>query len=96
MRLITEAFYRWFRSGIRHPKYRWAIVLAGFLYLFSPIDIATDAIPVVGWLDDGIILTILTTELAQWAMESRKQRQDLTKLARTEIPDGDIIEVTAR
>jgi uncharacterized membrane protein YkvA (DUF1232 family) len=93
MRLITEAFYRWLRSGIRHPKYRWAILLASCLYLFSPIDIATDAIPIIGWIDDGIILTILTSELAQWAIESRKSRQNL---ARTEIPDGEIIEVSAR
>ncbi|MEG3438469.1 DUF1232 domain-containing protein [Pannus brasiliensis CCIBt3594] len=93
MRLITEAFYRWLRNGIRHPKYRWAIVLASALYLISPIDISTDLIPVVGWLDDGIIVTILASELTGWAIESRKQRQNLAK---TEVPDGKVVEVSAR
>jgi uncharacterized membrane protein YkvA (DUF1232 family) len=93
MRPITEAFYRWLRSGIRHPQYRWAIVFASCLYLFSPIDLSTDLIPIVGWIDDGIILTILSSELAGWAIESRKQRQ---MRAKSDIPDGDVIEVSAR
>jgi uncharacterized membrane protein YkvA (DUF1232 family) len=93
MRPITEAFYRWLRSGIRHPQYRWAIVLASCLYLFSPIDLSTDLIPIVGWLDDGIILTILSSELAGWALESRKQRQMSSK---SPIHDGEAIEISPR
>jgi uncharacterized membrane protein YkvA (DUF1232 family) len=93
MRLVTEAFYRWFRNSIRNPKYRGAIVLASLLYLFSPVDLSTDLIPIVGWIDDGIILTVLTSELAQWAIDARKQRQTLAKM---DDFDSEAIEVAAR
>ena len=34
------------------------IVLAG-LYVISPIDLVSDFIPVLGWLDDGLIAYLL-------------------------------------
>ena len=33
------------------------LVIAG--YLFSPIDVAPDVIPVVGWLDDPVMIVIM-------------------------------------
>jgi uncharacterized membrane protein YkvA (DUF1232 family) len=76
MKLLTQAFYGWFRNSLKNPKSRGVIILASLFYLFSPIDISTDLIPVIGWLDDGLILTILTTELAQLALDSRQKRQN--------------------
>jgi uncharacterized membrane protein YkvA (DUF1232 family) len=76
MKLLTQAFYGWFRNSLKNPKSRWLIILASVFYLFSPVDISTDFIPVIGWLDDGLILTILTTELAQLALDSRQKRQN--------------------
>ena len=39
--------------------------VAGVIYLVSPIDIVPDVIPVIGWLDDAAVLTlILNTGLA--------------------------------
>nr|WP_166462266.1 YkvA family protein [Lacrimispora amygdalina] len=32
------------------------VIIAGLLYLVSPIDLMPDAIPVVGLLDDGLVL----------------------------------------
>jgi uncharacterized membrane protein YkvA (DUF1232 family) len=94
MKLLTKAFYGWFRNSLKNPKSRTLIILASLFYLFSPIDISTDIIPVIGWLDDGLILTILTTELAQLALDSRQKRQ-----ANTIIDDLDttqIIDVIAQ
>ena len=33
-------------------------VIVCFLYLVSPIDIISDAIPVVGWVDDAMVVKI--------------------------------------
>jgi uncharacterized membrane protein YkvA (DUF1232 family) len=76
MKLLTQAFYGWFRNSLKNPKSRILIILASVFYLFSPVDISTDLIPVIGWLDDGLILTILTTELAQLALDSRQKRKN--------------------
>ena len=37
---------------------RFAVVLAA-LYLLSPIDFVTDALPVLGWIDDGVVVVLL-------------------------------------
>ena len=43
----------------RAPKSaKLVIVLAG-LYVISPIDLVSDFIPVLGWLDDGLIAYLL-------------------------------------
>ena len=33
------------------------LVIAG--YLFSPVDVAPDVIPVVGWLDDPVMIVVM-------------------------------------
>jgi len=65
---IVQAFYNWYRTTLRHPKYRWLLIGASLLYLVSPIDIAPDIIPVIGWIDDGIVATLLVTEVSQLLM----------------------------
>ncbi len=60
-----QAIYDWYRSVIRNPKYRWWIIAGSLLYLLSPIDIAPDFLPIVGWIDDGVIAGLLVAELSQ-------------------------------
>lgn len=71
---FIQAFYTWYRNTLRHTKYRWLIIAGTLLYLFSPFDISPDFIPVVGWLDDGLIVTLLVTEMSQVLMEQMKLR----------------------
>jgi len=50
-----QGIYNWYRNSIRNPKYRWWMVLGTLLYIFSPIDISPDFIPVIGEIDDILL-----------------------------------------
>ena len=72
---LIESFYSWYRGALRHPKYRWLIILGTATYLLSPIDISPDFLPIIGWLDDGLLATLLVTELSSLAMGYLKKGQ---------------------
>ncbi|MBI4783681.1 MAG: DUF1232 domain-containing protein [Oscillatoriophycideae cyanobacterium NC_groundwater_1537_Pr4_S-0.65um_50_18] len=75
MKFLIQPLYTWYRSILRHPKYRWLVVLGSLLYLVSPADLITDVVPLVGWLDDGVIVTLLVTEVSQMLVEQRNIRK---------------------
>ena len=76
---LIESLRTWYRNLIRNSKYRWIVVLGSLLYLVSPFDISPDVFPIVGWIDDGIIATLLVTEVSQLLFEqvnaSKKKNQ---------------------
>ncbi|MGV0027526.1 YkvA family protein [Phormidesmis priestleyi] len=75
MKFFTQPLYAWYRSTIRNSKYRWLIILGSLVYLLSPLNILTDALPIVGWIDDGLIATLLVTEVSQILLEQLKTRK---------------------
>jgi uncharacterized membrane protein YkvA (DUF1232 family) len=75
MKTLVGSFYNWYSGSIRNPKYRLLMVLGTLFYLFSPIDFAPDFLPIIGMIDDGIVLTLLTTELSRLAIDYRNQRK---------------------
>ncbi|HEY9737870.1 MAG TPA: YkvA family protein [Trichocoleus sp.] len=78
MKNLAQAFYSWYKQALHHPKYRWFLVGGTLLYLLSPIDISPDFIPIIGWIDDSVVATLLVAELAEMlrsALNSR-ERQD--------------------
>lgn len=83
MNFSVQSLYNWYRSTIRNPKYRWWLILGSFVYLFSPIDIAPDFIPIVGLIDDAAIMTLLVSEVSQMLVDYVKLRQgeDKTEVA---------------
>ncbi len=98
MQPIVESFYNWYRNKLAHPKYRWVIILGTLAYLLSPIDISPDVFPIIGWIDDGIVLTLLTTELTRLALDYRNNRKG-PKDIKSEQPDTvdtDAVEVPIR
>jgi uncharacterized membrane protein YkvA (DUF1232 family) len=72
MKFPIEGLYNWYRSTIRNPKYRWWLIIGSLVYLFSPLDISPDFLPIIGWIDDGVILTLLVTEVSQLLGERLK------------------------
>ncbi|QTD46291.1 YkvA family protein [Ottowia testudinis] len=43
----------------RTPKSAKLAVVLAMLYVVSPIDLVSDFIPILGWLDDGLIAYVL-------------------------------------
>ena len=43
----------------RAPKSAKVTAVLALLYVLSPIDLVSDFIPVLGWLDDGVVAVLL-------------------------------------
>jgi uncharacterized membrane protein YkvA (DUF1232 family) len=71
-RSLRRPLIEWFTNLIRNSKYRWLVILGSFIYLVSPLDISPDVFPIVGWIDDGLLATIVVTELTQLVLERRR------------------------
>lgn len=89
MQNVIQSFYNWYRHTLRNTKYRWVLILGTLLYLLSPIDIAPDFIPIVGWIDDGIVATLFVTEISQLLLERLKSSQKTTS---TEVTEGEVVD----
>lgn len=74
MKISPQALYRWYGNTLRNPKYRWWIILGTLVYLLSPLDISPDLIPIVGQVDDFLILSLLLTEVSQIVLNSTQKK----------------------
>lgn len=65
-----------YRKALRHTQYRWIVILGTLLYLVSPLDISPDVFPILGWIDDGVVVSLLVTEVSSLMSEQlRRKRQ---------------------
>ena len=83
MNFSVQSIYNWYRDLLRNPKYRWWVVAGSLLYLVSPIDISPDVFPIVGWLDDGLIISLLIAEVSQIAKEKLQAQNSRSDKATT-------------
>lgn len=96
---MSNAFTEWYRKTIRESKYRWLIIVGTLLYLISPIDLLPDIIPIVGQIDDVLILTLLVSEVSQILVErvkvakSKKTEAVADQAAATESVDVNAVSV---
>ena len=65
MKLPAQLISQFYRSTLRHPTYRWGLILGTFLYLFSPIDLSPDLLPLLGQIDDIAIVILLVNSCSQ-------------------------------
>ena len=70
-----QSLYAWYRRMIRHPQYRWWIILGTLVYVFSPIDISPDVFPIAGQIDDVAIMVILLSEVSSLIVDRLKAQQ---------------------
>ena len=62
---LSAAIHELYRKALKHTKYRWLVIFGTLLYIASPLDISPDVFPVIGWIDDGLIASLLITEVSQ-------------------------------
>ncbi len=43
----------------RAPASSKAVAILAILYVLSPVDLVSDLIPVLGWIDDGVVAVLL-------------------------------------
>ena len=75
MKISVKSLYKLYSSAIRHPQYRWFIILGTLAYFISPIDISPDIFPIVGQFDDVVILGLFFSEMAKIVVEFFQQPQ---------------------
>ncbi|MDV3000042.1 MAG: hypothetical protein N5P05_001648 [Chroococcopsis gigantea SAG 12.99] len=96
MKFLKPFVFDWYRKLLRHPKYSWLVILGSILYLVGPLDISPDIFPVIGWLDDGLVATLLVTEVSQVLKENFKNQSKASKSVKSqENADPSVIDVKA-
>jgi uncharacterized membrane protein YkvA (DUF1232 family) len=88
-------FTRIYNALLKHPRYRWVVMGASLLYLVSPLDFSPDLIPIVGWIDDGVVATLLATGITQVLLDRRQAMKDQQSVAKTEGEPLDTVDVAA-
>ena len=78
LKLLINLFKDWYNGTYREiPWYSIAAIILGFLYLISPIDLVPDMIPVLGQIDDVVIIRWILMHIAKRDLD--KYRQFKTK-----------------
>ena len=75
---FSTALHELYRKALKHTKYRWVVSLGTLLYFVSPLDISPDVFPVLGWIDDGVVVSLLVTEVSQLMTEQLKRKRQVT------------------
>jgi uncharacterized membrane protein YkvA (DUF1232 family) len=98
MAFPLESLYNWYREIVANPKYRWWVIGGTLLYVLSPIDIIPDVFPIVGQIDDAVVITLLATELASVlkdrnAAMKQKREDKAAETKATQSVEVDAVEV---
>lgn len=100
-RTLVISILRWFKNRpqasnaaplgsatkpVQNPQLNALLAVLAVIYAVSPIDLLPDVIPVVGWLDDGLVL---------WFGLSQAWKAMRGSSAGSREPRGQVIETTA-
>ena len=75
MNFSIQSLYTWYRNTLRNPKYRWWVIIGTVAYLISPLDISPDFIPIIGQIDDVLLLTLFVTEVSGLVIDGWKAKK---------------------
>ncbi len=92
---FASVFHDLYRKALKHTKYRWVVIFGTLLYLVSPLDISPDVFPVLGWIDDGVVVSLLVTEVSQLMIEQLKRKKQPDVESETELETAQAITVEA-
>ena len=82
---ISNALHNLYRKALKHTKYRWVVIFGTLFYLVNPFDISPDFLPVLGWVDAGLIASLLISEVGQIVSEELKRKQIFDATTKTEV-----------
>ena len=72
--------YDWYKKAFRHPRFRPLVIGVTVLYLLSPIDVLPELFTgPLGFIDDGVLLTIFVTEVVNWLFSKGRGRMTDTE-----------------
>jgi uncharacterized membrane protein YkvA (DUF1232 family) len=92
-RSLRRPVLQWFTKLIRNSKYRWFVILGSLIYLVSPLDISPDVFPIIGWIDDGLLATLVATELTQMVLERRRKVGETVPHESASVNSENVIDV---
>jgi uncharacterized membrane protein YkvA (DUF1232 family) len=72
---FSTVFLNLYRKALKHTKYRWVVIFGTLLYLVSPLDISPDVFPILGWIDDGVVVSLLVAEVSSLMGEQLKRKR---------------------
>ncbi|WP_196603930.1 YkvA family protein [Pectinatus haikarae] len=55
------------------PKYQKGLIVFAVIYLFSPIDLIPDSVPIAGFFDDAVLGSAILTAVIKLLPENVKQ-----------------------
>jgi uncharacterized membrane protein YkvA (DUF1232 family) len=90
---FSNWIFKWYRNTIRHPKWGLWLILASLVYLVDPFDALPDFLPIVGMIDDGLIATVLVSEVSQMVSDRRKSQKNKFSTSSFVNADASVIEV---
>lgn len=74
LKLLINLFKDWYNGTYREiPWYSIAAIILGFLYLISPVDLIPDMIPVLGQIDDVVIIRWILMHIAKQDLNKYRQ-----------------------
>ncbi|MEB3313688.1 MAG: DUF1232 domain-containing protein [Cyanobacteriota bacterium] len=94
--LFTQSIMDGYRQLVRNSKYRWVVLLGTLLYLVSPLDISPDMMPILGWVDDGLLATLAITEVTQILLDRKRNLRQAKQSAtpETSVEAVDVVATT--
>ena len=89
--------FQGYRRLLTHPQYGIWVLLGSLLYLISPIDISPDLIPLVGQIDDVVLIMLMVSAASQWVSQQFLNAQATDSSAKedsaTETVDVKAVEI---
>ncbi|MEO0407137.1 MAG: DUF1232 domain-containing protein [Cyanobacteria bacterium P01_A01_bin.135] len=51
------------RFLMQSPAYRWLVLIGSLLYVASPFDLSPDFVPILGQIDDFVVLALVFSQV---------------------------------
>ena len=74
-KIVWQMFADAFNGRYRMSVFTIVALILSLIYIVSPLDILPDFIPVIGWIDDGAVMLLLSKRILREAERYLRLRQ---------------------